>query len=175
SNSMARTVVLNVVGLTRSLLGAQTPRLRELSAGSADIGTITPALTCSVQSTYLTGKLPREHGIVGNGWYFRDLGEVLFWRQSNRLVQGEKIWHEARRRDPSFSCANTFWWYNMVTEVDYAVTPRPLYLADGRKLPDCYSIPAELRTRFNSEFGQFPLFQFWGPATSIVSSQWIGR
>src|SRR6185369_1979981 len=53
--------------------------------------------------------------------------------------------------------------------------PRPLYLADGRKLPDCYSAPAELRERFNAEFGQFPLFQFWGAATSILSSQWIGR
>ena len=172
---MKRTVVLNVAGLTRSLIGPRTPRLSELLAGSADIRGITPALTCSVQSTYLTGKLPDEHGIVGNGWYFRDLGEVLFWRQSNRLVQGEKLWHEAKRRDPAFTCANTFWWYNMVTDADYAVTPRPLYCADGRKLPDCYSIPAELRARFNADFGQFPLFQFWGPATSIVSSQWIGR
>ena len=172
---MKRTVVLNVVGLTRSLIGSGTPRLMELLAGSADIRTITPALTCSVQSTYLTGTLPSGHGIVGNGWYFRELGEVFFWRQSNRLVQGEKIWHEAKRRDPAFSCANTFWWYNMVTDVDYAITPRPIYCADGRKLPDCYSIPAELRTRFNAELGQFPLFQFWGPATSIVSSDWIGR
>ncbi|HBG05513.1 MAG: phosphodiesterase [Geobacteraceae bacterium GWC2_58_44] len=172
---MQRTVVLNVVGITRSLIGAHTPRLRELLAGSADIRTITPALTCSVQSTYLTGKLPSEHGIVGNGWYFRDLGEVAFWRQSNRLVQGEKLWHEAKRRHPAFSCANTFWWYNMMTDVEYALTPRPLYCADGRKLPDCHSTPPELRDRFNREFGQFPLFQFWGPATSILSSQWIAR
>ncbi len=171
---MRRTVVLNVVGLTRALVGSM-PRLRELLAGSADIGAVTPALTCSAQSTYLTGKLPCEHGIVGNGWYFRELGEVLFWRQSNQLVQGEKLWHEARRRDPAFSCASTFWWYNMVTDVDYAITPRPLYCADGRKLPDCYSVPPELRERFNSEFGQFPLFRFWGPATSIVSSEWIGK
>ena len=172
---MQRTVVLNVAGLTRALVGDRTPRLREMLSGSADVRTITPAVTCSVQSTYLTGKLPSAHGIVGNGWYFRELGEVLFWRQSNRLVQGEKLWHEARRRDPAFCCASTFWWYNMVTDVDYAITPRPLYLADGRKLPDCYSTPAGLRDRFNSQFGRFPLFQFWGPATSIVSSEWIGR
>jgi predicted AlkP superfamily pyrophosphatase or phosphodiesterase len=170
---MQRTVVLDVVGLTRTLIGARTPRLRELLAVSADIRTITPAVTCSVQSTYLTGQLPRAHGIVGNGWYFRDLGEVLFWRQSNRLVQGEKLWQAARRLDPAFTVANTFWWYNMVTDVDYALTPRPLYCADGRKLPDCYSIPAELRDACNREFGQFPLFHFWGPATSIASSDWI--
>lgn len=172
---MHRTVVLNVVGLTRSLLGERTPHLNRLREGSADIRAITPAVTCSVQSTYLTGNLPREHGIVGNGWYFRDLGEVMFWRQSNRLVQGEKIWQTARQRDGSFTCANSFWWFNMMTDVAWAVTPRPLYCADGRKLPDCYSIPPPLRDRFNREFGQFPLFQFWGPATSIASSDWIAR
>ncbi|MDD2732485.1 MAG: alkaline phosphatase family protein [Desulfuromonadaceae bacterium] len=172
---MKRTVVLNVVGLTRSLISARTPHLQALLAGSADIAALTPAVTCSMQSTYLTGKLPAEHGIVGNGWYSRDLGEVLFWRQSNQLVQSEKIWQAARRRNPDFTCANSFWWFNMNTDVDWAVTPRPLYCADGRKLPDCYSIPPQLRDDFNREFGQFPLFQFWGPATSIASSQWIGK
>jgi len=171
---MHRTVVLNVVGLTRSLL-AGTPRLNALTPGSADIRAITPAVTCSMQTTYLTGRLPREHGIVGNGWYFRELGEVMFWRQSNRLVQSEKIWQTARRMDASFTCANSFWWYNMVTDVEWGVTPRPLYLADGRKLPDCYSVPPDLRERFNREFGQFPLFHFWGPATSIAASDWIGK
>jgi predicted AlkP superfamily pyrophosphatase or phosphodiesterase len=116
---MPRTVVLNVVGLTRSLLGTpSTPNLNALTPGSLPVRSITPAVTCSVQSTYLTGKLPSEHGIVGNGWYCRELGEVLFWRQSNRLVQGEKLWHEARRRDPAFTVANSFWWYAMNSETD---------------------------------------------------------
>lgn len=173
---MHRTVVLNVVGLTRSLLGTpRTPRLNAFLSSHASIHAITPAVTCSVQATYLTGKLPTEHGIVGNGWYFRDLGDVLFWRQSNQLVQGEKIWHEARRRDPAFTCANTFWWYAMHSDADWTITPRPLYCADGRKLPDCYSAPLELRDRYNRRFGQFPLFQFWGPATTIRSSNWIAN
>lgn len=173
---MHRTVVLNVVGLTRSLLGGpSTPNLNALLSGSAPIRTITPAVTCSVQATYLTGKMPAQHGIVGNGWYFRDLGEVLFWRQSNRLVQGEKIWHEARRRDANFKVANTFWWYAMNGDADWSLTPRPLYCADGRKIADCYSEPLDLRDRYNREFGRFPLFRFWGPGTSIDSSAWIGK
>jgi len=172
---MKRTVVLNVVGLTRSLIGEHTPNLRSLLTGSADIKTVTPAVTCTVQSTYLTGKLPSEHGIVGNGWYFRDLAEVMFWRQSNGLVQSEKIWQTAKMRNPSFTCANSFWWFNMATDVDWAMMPRPVYCADGRKLPDCYSIPPELRYTFNHEFGQFPLFHFWGPGSSIISSEWIGK
>lgn len=173
---MHRTVVLNVVGLTRSLLGGQsTPRLNQFLPSSVPIRAITPAVTCTAQSTYLTGRLPTDHGIVGNGWYCRDLGEVLFWKQSNRLVAGEKIWHEAKRRNPAFTCANSFWWYAMQTDADITLTPRPLYCADGRKLPDCYTAPMGLRDRFNAEFGQFPLFQFWGPATSIASSEWIAK
>lgn len=172
---MNRTVVLDVVGLTRSLLGSHTPRLAALAKEAADIRAITPALTCSSQSTYLTGKLPRDHGVVANGWYFRDTGDIALWRQSNKLVQGEKIWHEARRRDPAFTCASSFWWFNMHTDVDWSVTPRPLYCANGLKLPDCYSNPPELREEFNRRFGQFPLFKFWGPATSIACSAWIGN
>lgn len=173
---MHRTVVLNVVGLTRDLLGGpHTPRLNALLANSVPVRAITPALTCSAQTTYLTGQLPKSHGIVGNGWYFRELGEVLFWRQSNGLVEGERVWDVARRRDPAFTVANTFWWYAMNTTADYSLTPRPLYCADGRKLPDCYSVPMDLRDRFNREFGQFPLFQFWGPATTIASSEWIAK
>ncbi len=172
---MRRTVILDVVGLTRSLIGEKTPHLRSLLRGSLNIKTITPAVTCPVQSTYLTGKMPSQHGVVANGWYFRDLAEIWFWRQSNQLVQSEKVWHVARERNSSFTCASNFWWYNMATDVDWSLTPRPLYCADGRKLPDCYSLPSELRERFNREFGQFPLFRFWGPGTSILSSQWIGK
>jgi predicted AlkP superfamily pyrophosphatase or phosphodiesterase len=132
-------------------------------------------VTCPVQTTYLTGLLPRDHGIVGNGWYFRDLSEVMFWRQSNRLVAGERLWEAAKRRDPTFTCANMFWWYNMYATADIGVTPRPLYPADGRKIPDCYTAPRDLRDELTARFGRFPLFSFWGPATSIAASEWITR
>ncbi|MEZ4599628.1 MAG: alkaline phosphatase family protein [Syntrophotaleaceae bacterium] len=173
---MHRTVVFNVVGLTPSLLGTPaTPNLNSLLRSSVPVRPVTPAVTCSVQASYLTGKMPAEHGIVGNGWYFREQGEVHFWRQSNKLVQGEKIWHKARRRSSAFTVCNTFWWYAMNSDVDWTLTPRPLYCADGRKIPDCYTVPLELRDRFNRDFGRFPLFRFWGPATSIASSEWIGK
>ena len=111
---MNRTLVLNVVGLTQSLLES-APNLSRLAAsgGVRPLSTVTPAVTTTVQSTLLTGLTPRDHGIVANGWYFRDLSEVWLWRQSNRLVAGEKVWDAAKRRDPSFTCAQLFWWYNM--------------------------------------------------------------
>ena len=171
---MRRTLVLNVVGLTADLL-RHAPNLSALAAsgGQRPIGPVWPAVTCSVQSTYLTGLLPAEHGIVGNGWYFRDLSEVWFWRQSNRLVAGEKVWETARKRNPAFTCAQLFWWYNMYSSADLSVTPRPCYPADGRKIPDIYTQPTELRTELNGRLGPFPLFRFWGPATDLSSSRWI--
>ena len=172
---MHRTAVIDVVGLTRRMLGAHMPNLAAFGSGAAAIKAPLPAVTCSVQATYLTGKLPTEHGIVGNGWYFRDLDQVWLWRQSNRLVQAPRIWDLARARDPAFTCANTFWWYAMATRADVTLTPRPLYCADGLKLPDFYAQPAGLRPRLKERLGQFPLFEFWGPRTSVRSSAWIAQ
>ena len=174
---MRKTVVINAVGLTPALIGEQTPALRDFrdNGALAAIGPVLPAVTTAVQSTYLTGSWPNEHGIVGNGWYFREECEIKFWRQSNKLVQRPKVWDHAKQLDPAFTCANLFWWYNMYSLADYSVTPRPMYPADGRKLPDVYSSPAELRDSLQRELGTFPLFKFWGPATSIDATRWIAE
>lgn len=167
-------LVLDVVGLTPRLL-RHMPHLSALAASGsqAPLDPVLPAVTCSVQSTFLTGTTPAEHGIVGNGWYFRDLGEVLLWRQHNRLVAGDKIWDAARRAHPGYTVANICWWYAMGADTDWTVTPRPVYHADGRKEPDCYTRPPALHDELTSKFGTFPLFSYWGPGAGIASSQWI--
>lgn len=175
-----KTVVLNVVGLTQRLISADnTPRINRFvrDGRACGIGAVIPAVTCSVQSTYLTGAWPSEHGIVGNGWYDRADCEIKFWKQSNKLVQRPKVWDIARQRDAAgkFTVANICWWYAMYSSADYTVTPRPMYLADGRKLPDCWTNPPELRDALQRELGQFPLFQFWGPATNINATRWIAE
>lgn len=172
---MNKTVVIDVVGLSASLIGDYTPFLKRYLEGRTltTINPMLPAVTTAMQSTYVTGKSPAEHGIVGNGWYDRIDCEVKFWKQSNKLVAGEKIWERAKKEDPGFTFSNMFWWYNMYSSADFSVTPRPNYLADGRKMPDCYSHPAELRDELQKELGVFPLFQFWGPGANIKSTQWI--
>jgi predicted AlkP superfamily pyrophosphatase or phosphodiesterase len=174
---MQKTVVLNVVGLTADLIARGAPSIARWAADAASVPVEAafPAVTCAAQSDYLTGVYPETHGVVGNGWYARDECEIRFWRQSNRLVQAAKIWDTARAEDPSFTCANMFWWFNMYSSVDVSVTPRPMYPADGRKLPDVYSHPASLRAELQSELGTFPLFEFWGPRASIASTRWIAQ
>ncbi len=174
---MQPTLVILVVGLTPALLGRHTPHLQRLAAkgGLRPLATVTPAVTCTVQSTLLTGLPPSGHGAVANGWYFRDLAEVWLWRQSNRLIAGEKVWEAGKRRDPGFTCAQMFWWYNMYGSADWSATPRPMYPADGRKIPDHYAFPPELHDELDARLGPFPLFKFWGPAADITSSRWIAR
>lgn len=170
---MKRLAAINVVGLTEALIGEHTPRIAEfVKRGTlARIQPAFPAVTCTAQSNYLTGKPPAEHGIVGNGWYNRELSEVHFWKQSNHVVHGPKIWDALWLLDEKATCANCFWWFNMYSGVDYSITPRPMYPADGRKFFDVYSWPYSIREEIKKDLGEFPFFGFWGPAAGIKTPQ----
>ncbi|HUC83936.1 MAG TPA: alkaline phosphatase family protein [Candidatus Acidoferrales bacterium] len=170
---MNRLAVINVVGLTETLIGEHTPRIAAFRQKGAltHIAPAFPAVTCTAQSNYLTGTPPAQHGIVGNGWYERGLAEVQFWKQSNHLVQRPKIWDALRRAsargDHPPTVSNCFWWFNMYSTVDYSLTPRPIYRADGAKIFDIYSWPYSIRTEIKKDLGDFPFFAFWGPAAGV--------
>jgi predicted AlkP superfamily pyrophosphatase or phosphodiesterase len=179
-----RTAVINAVGLSPSCLGTSTPNLNALISRGArtTIEPAFPAVTCTAQSNYVTGNMPSVHGIVGNGWYNRELAEVQFWKQSNHLVHGRKIWDELRELVPGFTCAKLFWWYNMYSTADYSITPRPMYPADGRKVFDIYTHPFSIRADIKKDLGEFPFPAFWGPAAGIKGkfepdqvSKWIAE
>ncbi|PXA03373.1 alkaline phosphatase family protein [Coraliomargarita sinensis] len=174
---MKRTAVINVVGLTKSLIGAHTPHIRDFVARGSiqSIRPAFPAVTCTAQSNYLTGQEPEQHGIVGNGWYDREYAEHRFWKQSNHIVRQPKIWDALKEMDASFTCAKLFWWYNMYASVDYSITPRPMYPADGKKVFDVYTQPMGLRETIKGDLGEFPFPFFWGPMAGIKSSEWIAQ
>jgi predicted AlkP superfamily pyrophosphatase or phosphodiesterase len=179
---MKRTAVINVVGLSDSCFGGKTPRLNEFIARNRKVSfpPAFPAVTCTAQSNYVTGQTPSAHGIVGNGWYNRELAEVQFWKQSNHVVHGPKIWDDLRAAAPGFTCAKLFWWYNMYSTADYSITPRPMYPADGRKVFDIYTHPFSIRAAIKNDLGEFPFPAFWGPAAGTKGkfqpdqvSRWI--
>lgn len=173
-------VWLLVVGLTPRLL-AHAPRLAALAArgSTRPLGGVLPAVTASAQATALTGLDPSGHGIVGNGWYFRDTGEVRFWLQSNALIQGETVYAAARRhaaeRGLPFAAAKLFWWFNQGAPVDLSVTPKPWYGSDGSKVFGIHGRPADLAPDLERALGPFPFHAFWGPRASLPSSAWIAR
>src|SRR2546426_316086 len=125
-------VLINAVGLTSRLL-VHAPRLQALADHGwiRPLDEVVPAVTCTAQATILTGKTPDSHGIVANGWLWRDTGEVRFWQQSNRLIESEPLYLTARRRaaahGQSFRCAKLFWWFNQGASVEFSVTPKPFY------------------------------------------------
>jgi predicted AlkP superfamily pyrophosphatase or phosphodiesterase len=171
-----RRAVLNIVGLTaRDLTSGKMPKLaaRVASGSMARVKPAFPAVTCTAQAGYLTGLTPAGHGIVANGWMDRTLSEVHFWKQSNRLVEGEKIWETVRSERPGFRVANLFWWFNLGSSVDMAVTPRPIYKADGSKALDIATWPHDLRYALKKDLWDFPFGAFWGPYAGLDSSQWI--
>jgi predicted AlkP superfamily pyrophosphatase or phosphodiesterase len=170
-------VVLCCVGLTMEHLGSDTPNLLRLASQgfASPLQGVIPAVTTTAQTSLMTGVLPQQHGIVANGWYFRELGEVMFWRQSQGLIQAPSIWETVRRRDPHLSVLKHFWWYAMNTDVNATVTPRPAYHQDGAKSPDFYALPVALKQALRAQHGEFPLFQFWGPTAALASTRWIAE
>jgi len=180
SSPTPRTAILNVVGLTPRHIGPDTPFIAAF-AGRDGHRTLRvepnlPAVTSSIQATYLTGSPPGEHGIVANMWYDREYGEHRAWKQSNRLVRGRKLWERIRdEHDPGYTCAKVFWWNNMYSTADYQITPRPIYRADGKKIFDVQTWPMDLRRPMKRELGEFPFSCFWGPGSGIDSSRWIAE
>jgi hypothetical protein len=172
---MKPVLLVDVVGLTSRLVSDRTPNLQDLGrrGAAAPMSAVLPAVTCSAQATMLTGLPPSAHGAVGNGWLDRASGEVALWRQSNALVSGEKVYEAARRLDRSFTCAKLFWWWNLGARVEWSITPRPFYPADGRKIPAIYAWPTELGLATERALGPFPFFDFWGPRAGLPSSRWI--
>ena len=135
--------------LVQKTLGKNLPRITAFTERTgkklALIRPVLPASNLFGSSDLFTGKLPSEHGIVGNGWYDRTLNEHHFWKQSNALVSGEKVWEKIKAKRPDFKTAKLFWWYNMYSSADFSITPRPLYGSDGNKVFDVHSQPMNLR------------------------------
>jgi predicted AlkP superfamily pyrophosphatase or phosphodiesterase len=177
---MSSLVLINAVGLTPRLL-PHAPRLQAL-AGAGWLRTlreVLPAVTCTAQATFLTGRTPAGHGIVANGWLWRDTGEVRFWQQSNRLLQAPPLYATARRRAAEqgrpLRCAKLFWWFNQGAAIDVSVTPKPYYGADGNKAFGISGTPPGLTERLERDLGPFPFPSFWGPLSGLPATEWIAR
>ena len=172
-------VLINAVGLTPRLL-AHAPRLKAVAAAGwqADMPEVLPAVTCTAQATLLTGELPNEHGVVANGWLFRDTNEVRFWQQSNRLIQAEPLYATARRRAQERGRAFKS------REAVLVVQPGGGrgHQRDARSRTTRWTAtrrsasPARRRrSRMSLErrLGPFPFPAFWGPMAGLPCTQWI--
>lgn len=160
---MPKLCIINVVGLTPELV-KQTTHIKKIGTATAWKSPV-PAVTCTAQATMLTGLSPAEHGIVGNGWLYRDTQEVRFWQQMNSLIEGDLLYK-------GIKTAKMFWWFPLGADIDYYASPRPFYASDGSK---AFGIVDKTECRLEEKLGPFPFHSFWGPGAGLPSSGWIAR
>ena len=167
-------ILLSIPGLRKQDLG-QLPTLARLAAagGVADLVPSFPAVTCPVQANMTTGELPRRHGVVANGFFWRDKGQVEMWTAWNDCIERPQIWDLLGQHDPSIRSAVWFPLHSKGAEADLICTPAPIHNPDGSESLWCYTRPTELYGTLRDRLGHFPLQHFWGPLANIKSTQWI--
>ncbi len=132
-----------------------------------------PCVTCPVQANLTTGVGPEVHGVIANGFYYRDKNEVLMWTGWNECIQAPQIWDLLHEKDPGITSAV---WFPLLAKgagADYICMPAPIHNPDGSETLWCYTKPTELYGELRDTFGHFPLMNFWGPMANIKSTDWI--
>jgi len=169
-----KVVLLSLPGLREKDVAAMR-NLRSMTAGGeiADLEPSFPCVTCPVQANLTTGTLPREHGVVADGFYWRDRRRVEMWTSPNDCIERPQVWDVLRQDRPELTSAVWFPLHSKNSRADYVCTPAPIHNPDGSESLWCYTRPAELYGTLRDRLGHFPLMHFWGPAAGIASSQWI--
>jgi predicted AlkP superfamily pyrophosphatase or phosphodiesterase len=172
---MPRPVILLSVPGLREKDVAVMPHLREITATGqiADLAPSFPCVTCPVQANMTTGKLPAEHGVVGNGFYWPERRQVEMWTAPNECIERPQIWDLLGHTRGGPTSAVWFAMHSKGCEADYVCTPAPIHNPDGSESLWCYTRPIELYGTLRDELGHFPLQHFWGPLANIQTSAWI--
>jgi predicted AlkP superfamily pyrophosphatase or phosphodiesterase len=167
-------VLLSVPGL-RDKDVASMPNLSRLTASGdrAPLVPSFPCVTCPVQVNMTTGKLPRQHGVIGNGFYWREKQQVEMWTAWNDVIQTPQIWDILHQHDSEITSAVWFPLLSKGCGADYICTPAPIHNPDGSESLWCYTQPREMYGVLRDTLGHFPLQHFWGPLANIKSSAWI--
>jgi predicted AlkP superfamily pyrophosphatase or phosphodiesterase len=156
---------------------ARMPRLSQLTASGDRTSLVPsfPAVTWPVQANMLTGKLASEHGVVANGFFWRDQCKVEMWTASNEKIEAPQIWDLMHQHNPSLTSAV---WFPMLSKkcgADYVCMPAPIHNPDGSESLWCYTQPVELYGDLRDTHGHFPLQHFWGPMANIKATAWIAE
>jgi len=171
-------VVLDIVGLDVSHISSGLIPTISNIANNGEYGylkPVFPSVTSTVQASVLSGEYPSKHGIISNGLYDRENRQVLFWEQSSKLVQTERIWDVLKKKNSDIKTAVLFWQNTMFANSDYVITPRPIHLENGSMDMWCYSRPPNYYEEVAQNIGEFDLYSYWGPFSSFKSTEWISK
>ncbi len=167
-------VLLSIPGLRSRDLAAM-PALRALAQGGETLPLTPsfPCVTCPVQANLTTGVGPEQHGVIANGFFWRETGKVEMWTAWNEVFEAPQIWNTLHQHDPTLTSAVWFPLHSKGTASDYICTPAPIHNPDGSESLWCYTKPTELYGDLRDALGHFPLMNFWGPLAGIQASDWI--
>ncbi len=169
-----RVVLLSIPGLRKQDLECM-PALARLAVAGDQTSLVPsfPAVTCPVQANMTTGRTPREHGVIANGFYWRNKHEVEMWTAWNDCILQPQIWDVLHQHDPALTSAVWFPLHSKGCGADYICTPAPIHNPDGTESLWCYTKPTEMYGTLRDTLGHFPLQHFWGPLSNIKSTGWI--
>lgn len=167
-------VLLSIPGLREKDL-AHMPHLSQLCAAGdrAPLVPSFPAVTWPVETNMLTGRTPEEHGVISNGFYWRETQEIEMWTAWNEKILAPQIWDLLHEHDPNLTSAAWFPMLSKGSGADYVCMPKPVHNPDGSESLWCYTKPTELYGELRDALGHFPLQHFWGPLANIRSTAWI--
>ncbi|MDC0856261.1 alkaline phosphatase family protein [Candidatus Nitrosopelagicus sp.] len=171
---MKKIIVLDIPGLVGSNIDKnETKNIPKIIKNNHSVLNPTfPAVTCSAQSSILTGTYPSEHGIIANGYYDKTYKEIHFWDQPSKLVKKPQIWDILKEKNSKIKTAVLFWQNTLFAKSDTVITPKPIHL-ENNFVMWCYSKPENFYEEISEEIGEFDLKWYWGPFASIESSKWI--
>jgi predicted AlkP superfamily pyrophosphatase or phosphodiesterase len=167
-------ILLSIPGLREKDVAVMR-NLRSLTAGGeiADLTPSFPCVTCPVQANMTTGKRPSEHGVVANGFYWRDQRRVEMWTAPNDCVGQPQIWDLLSHHGRGLLSAVWFPLHSKGCEADFVCTPAPIHNPDGSESLWCYTRPTELYGQLRDGLGHFPLMHYWGPMANVKATAWI--
>ncbi len=178
NNKSKYIVVLDIVGLDVShITSGLIPTISDI-ANNGEYGylkPVFPSVTSTVQASILSGKYPNQHGIISNGLFDRENLQALFWEQSSKLVQTERIWDILKKKNNNIKTSVLFWQNTMFANSDFVITPRPIHLENGQMDMWCYSRPPGYYEEVSQSIGEFDLYSYWGPFASFKSTEWISK
>lgn len=123
-----------------------------------------PAVTCVAQAELRTGLVPAETGIVGNGWWSKELRRPFFWEQSSEIVKGRRVWSDMRKAGGRVGLF--FLQQSLGEEADVVISPAPIHKHGGGMVMSCYTKPTGMASVLKKLCGGFPLWRYWGPFAS---------
>ena len=172
---MKKLIVLDIVGLSKKQFEKLKPKNISKILENGSYGSFEPsfpAVTCSVQASIFSGTYPSEHGIISNGYYDDLFKKISFWEQPTNLVKKPRIWDLLKKNEPNFFTALLFLQNSLYANSNVVLTPKPLHL-ENKMVMWCYSKPENFYEKITESLGNFDLKSYWGPFSSLKSSNWI--